>query len=71
MVSSEIGTNFTVNNIETVVVNYIPTENFWGDYGSIIIGALIAIGIAYIILRRKKETRKRKIKKISKRKKKK
>ena len=68
MVSSEVSTSFTVNNVETVVANYVPTETFWSNYGSIIIGILIAIGIIYIVLKRKKKKHKRKVKKISKKK---
>lgn len=71
MVSSEISTSFTVNAVESVAGNYVPTETLWSDYGGIVIGILIAVGIIYFVLRKRKKTHKRKIKKISKRKKKK
>lgn len=70
MAGSEIGIDFAINRVETVAMDYVPTGSFLGDYGSIIIGVLIAIGIAYIILRTKKKTHKRKRKKISRKRKK-
>lgn len=61
--SSEITTDFAVDVIKKPVVNYVPVESSTNYFGYLIL-AVIAIALVYFIVKNKKVTKKKVVKKV-------